>query len=204
MRLRQRDQHGDDCIPPLDLPGDDHVAADLAVQSAFERRGDRRVDILVFCRRCQYGRIEHGNLGRQSRDRERGVHSREPVGRGRGVGIGEHLEPLAESRGIEPLLRSRAGRAPQIEIEHRGQLIPGGQRQQLTAGRESTVPNHAMKEFGRQVRDRAGEVRGLGQPGGKVARRSGAVGLRHRFAMIPTASARKQSWQAPKGATYYR
>ena len=106
------------------------------------------------------------------------------------VGVDEHLEPLAETRRVELLVRAGAIGLPEVEVEDGRQLCGCRQRQQLTAVLKSEVRDHGVQDFGRQVRHGARQLWIVGDSGEDVV--TCAV-LWHGPAMIPALRDKKQS-----------
>ena len=101
---------------------------------------------------------------RESRDRQVEIHAGKCVRRDSRARFHQHFEPETEAIGVEQIVQTRLGRAPQIEIEDRRQLTGCRQRHELAAILESAVLYDAVQQFRGQARDDVREVRRVENP----------------------------------------
>ena len=78
-------------------------------------------------------------------------------------GVHQQFEPFAEAVLIEPFVAPRLRVGPQIEVEHRRQLLRCRRGDELSAGVESAVSNELMQGLGRKVRHDSREERRIEQ-----------------------------------------
>src|SRR5262249_28421143 len=90
---------------------------------------------------------------RESGDHEVDVHPRELLRGGGGAGFQQHFEPHAETVGVELLVPTGLGGAPQVEIKNARQLLRRCQRHDLAAILKPTGLNDSVKQIGPQSGD---------------------------------------------------
>ena len=149
--LREGDEQGDDRIPCIRPPRDHEIAADLRVHAPLTAGVQRRVGAALFRHGREHRGVEDLDLGRQPGDDQRLVHLRHAVGGDLRAGVDEHLEPLAETRRVELLVRAGAIGLPEVEVEDGRQLCGCRERQQLTAVLKSEVRDREVQDLRRQV-----------------------------------------------------
>ena len=151
VRGRELGQQRHDRPPRLLAPHLEDVAADLesgpvgGVQPVVRRLVVRRFG------RLQHAGIEHADELRQSGHHERAVESRNQAGRGGGIVRDEGLEPLAEPIRVEVLVASGLRGAPEVHLEHGGQLLGRGRLDEGDASFEAGVSNQPLEDVGRQA-----------------------------------------------------
>jgi hypothetical protein len=188
--LAERSQQSDDHVPGVCFPRDNDVPADLGMDSALTAGVQNRVGATDFHHWLEHPGIEDADLRRESRDDERLVHLRDAVGGDLRAGVDEHLEPLAETRRVELLVRAGAIGLPQVEVEDGRQLCGRRERQQLAAVLQPEVRDRQLQDFRRQERHRQRQL-WIGSNSGEDVG-AGAV-LWHGPAIIPAVSCKKQS-----------
>jgi hypothetical protein len=78
-----------------------------------------------------------------------------------GAGLHQHFEPQPETIGVELLVAARLRGAPQVQIEHTGQLLGCRQRHELAALLQAAVLDDPLEDFGRQSGNNVSEVWGI-------------------------------------------
>ena len=165
------------------------------------RRGDTSVDSLVVTLRDRFERagVEDAHVASESGNHQVLIDGGNRS-RGAGVaGVSQELEPFAEAVHIEPLIPPWPCTAPEIEVEHRGELLGSRRRDELPAGVEAAISNELMQGLGCQMGHDSREEWRLEQTrksmfdGSCTVRVALTAMFRHGSVMIPTSLSNKQS-----------
>jgi len=155
----ERSQHGDDRFPRVCAPGDGDVAADLASESILPADSLSDLESVRRCITRDRRAVVNTQVLREAGRHDSGVHLCDFPRSDIGARLGQHLEPHAETIGVELLVPARPGRTPEVQIEDALQLFGRSQGDELAAVFESASLDHTMDQLRLESRDDAGEVR---------------------------------------------